>query len=63
MRSRETQNDDSLIDTMEEVDFYMNLAALLVYITFFVALMIVKKGRIDSSAKIICIGYPLGIIA
>ncbi len=63
MRSRETQNDDSLIDTMDNADFYMNLAALLVYVTFFVALMIVKKGRIDNSAKIICIGYPLGIIA
>ncbi len=48
---------------MEKVDFYMNLGALLIYVIFLVALMVVKKGRIDKSAKIICIGYPMGIIA
>ncbi len=48
---------------MENVDFYMNLAALIIYVIFLAVLMIVKKGRIDKSAKIICIGYPMGIIA
>jgi Ca2+/Na+ antiporter len=48
---------------MENVDFYMNLAALIIYIIFLIILMIKRKGRIDHSAKIICIGYPLGIVA
>ena len=41
----------------------MNLLALLVYITLLIILLIARKGRIDTSAKIICIGYPLGVIA
>lgn len=48
---------------MENVDFYMNLAALIIYVVFLVILMVMRKGKIDHSAKIICIGYPLGIIA
>jgi hypothetical protein len=41
----------------------MNLVALIIYIILLALLMIVRKGRIDPSAKIICIGYPLGVIA
>ena len=48
---------------MKQADFYMNLAAVIIYIVLLTILMIVRKGRIDNSAKIICIGYPLGVMA
>jgi hypothetical protein len=41
----------------------MNLATLIIYIVFLAALITVRKGRIDNSAKIICIGYPVGVMA
>ena len=48
---------------MENVDLYMNVFALIIYVMCLTVLMISRKGRIDNSAKIICILYPLGIIA
>ena len=48
---------------MTDVDLYMNLAALSIYIILLATLLIKRKGQIDNSAKIICIGYPFGIIA
>lgn len=48
---------------MKNVDIYINASALAVYIVLLLALLIVRKGRIDNSAKIICLGYPLGVIA
>ncbi len=48
---------------MKEVDVYINSAALLIYVICLAILMIIRKGRIDNSAKIICIVYPLGITA
>ena len=41
----------------------MNLATLIIYIVLLAALITVRKGRIDNSAKIICIGYPVGVMA
>ena len=51
------------ISYLKDVDFYINLVALVIYTLLLAILMIVRKGRIDNSAKIICIGYPLGVIA
>ncbi len=48
---------------MKEVDVYINSAALIIYVIFFAILLIIRKGRIDNSAKIICIVYPFGIAA
>lgn len=48
---------------MAIVDIYMNSGALAIYMVLLVILLIVRKGRIDNSAKIICIGYPIGVMA
>jgi|LauGreDrversion4_2_1035121.scaffolds.fasta_scaffold866568_1 hypothetical protein len=55
--------DEEVINVMKLVDLYMNSAASTIYVIFLVTLLIIRKGRIDNSAKIICIGYPFGIAA
>ena len=52
-----------VLNVMKSVDLYMNSAASTIYVIFLVTLLIIRKGRIDNSAKIICIGYPFGIAA
>ena len=66
MNFKAIQQDSNYNDAMsylKDVDFYMNLGALIIYTLLLAILMIARKGRIDNSAKIICIGYPLGVIA
>jgi hypothetical protein len=41
----------------------MNVVALIIYAVLLTILLVKRKGRIDISAKIICIGYPLGVMA
>lgn len=52
-----------VINFLQDLDFYINLVALFIYIILLIILMIARRGKIDISAKIICIGYPLGVIA
>ena len=60
---QQASNYNDAVSYLQDVDFYMNLVALIIYTLLLAILMIVRKGRIDISAKIICIGYPLGVIA
>ncbi len=60
-QTKHSVDDDIYI--MKQVDIYMSSGALVIYMVLLVILLIVRKGRIDNSAKIICIGYPVGVIA
>ena len=54
---------DDKIKRLEHVDFIMNIVSLSIYLICLIALLILSRGQIDNSARIICILYPLGIIA
>jgi hypothetical protein len=51
------------IKSLENVDFILNVSSLSIYIICLIALLILSKGNIDNSARIICVLYPVGIIA